>query len=125
MAKAPRGLVPGQVSGLHGKAGEPAKIKPGWAHRHGCVECGLRYDDACDTPDENGRCQKCRRNGAYAERPFWIVNGDPADCCKQPGACRVMTYDERMKYTCASAIPWHQCQTCKRTHPYNPEGAGQ
>lgn len=37
-----------------------------------------------------------------------------------------MTYDERMKYACATDLVWFICKTCARTHPYNPtveEGA--
>lgn len=125
MPKAPKGLMPGEVLGQHGKAGAMVKIKPGTYHRHGCQQCGLRYDDACQTPGENGRCISCRTAGEK-ERPLWITSMDPRPCCQAPKGSRQMTYDERARYACATAIIWYICKTCARTHPYDPtkpEGA--
>lgn len=117
MPRAPKGLLPGQVTGQHGIAGKAVKIKPGHAHRHGCVQCGMRYDDACQTPDENGRCNTCRTG---RPRVPWVVSMDPAPCCKIKNATRQMTYDERARYACATTLIWYQCRTCARTHPYDP-----
>lgn len=86
-------------------------------HAHGCAECHLRYTDACNIPDVDGRCQACR--GSH--RPLWSLNADPAECCLEHS--RLVTKEEMARYALAGSHTWYRCSQCSRTHPYKPKEA--
>lgn len=89
-------------------------------HAHGCITCGNRYMDACSNKLENDTCTPCRTG---AEPVLWDAARFPQDCCKKPGACRMMVGDEIARYALGGNSVWYQCRVCFRTHPFkNPSG---
>jgi hypothetical protein len=94
---------------------EVVLLKGGNHHAHGCTVCGLRYADACQITDVNGRCMTCRTGQS---RPKWDRDGDPRPCCR--ATSRQATKDERNRYRLGGPKPWWRCRTCARTHPFNP-----
>jgi hypothetical protein len=87
----------------------------GSRHAHGCTSCHTRYEDACLTPDTDGRCTGCRGGKPWT---LLIENASPKTCCIAQG--RPATKDERKTYKLAGAHVWFICPTCKRTHPFDP-----
>jgi hypothetical protein len=95
---------------------KPYSPKGGEFHFHGCETCGLKFGDACQTPDVNPTCPSCRSGFT---RALWDRNRDPVDCCLDNS--RQVTPAERKPYALAGgAHVWYICRTCSRTHPFNP-----
>lgn len=97
------------------------KTGPG-LHAHGCPQCKERYEDACDTPNENARCSFCRIGHGWE---LLRESRRPKDCCKIHSRPveknRQMNTDEWKKYSLSTSIDWFICVVCARTHPYkNP-----
>ena len=114
---APKGILPGTLSGIpHVK--RAARRITGY-HRHGCTQCGQRYDDACTSSDVNGRCHVCR--GVRPGLTPWEESYAPRDCCR--ALSRPASEAEVEDYKLGGPGPWWICQPgtgCARTHPYNP-----
>lgn len=85
-------------------------------HAHGCADCGLRYTDACESPDLNERCSKCR---VGQERALWDQNSDPDRCCRTQSR-QVTDAETVMRYKLGGPGPWFRCQKCSRTHSFDP-----
>jgi hypothetical protein len=96
-----------------------AKLKPGHLHRHGCVQCGQLYNDACSSPHDNARCQLCRTG---YRRPLWERDMDPISCCRINS--RKARTEDRDRYALGGETEWWLCRSCARTHPYDPTGTG-
>lgn len=81
-------------------------------HRHFCADrdCRLFYEDHCDEPEVNGRCQHCRGTS----RAHAAVM-DPQECCID-NCKQVLLSDDLLRYQLAGPGPWFQCKTCARTH---------
>lgn len=93
-------------------------------HRHGCITCHDRYDDACATPAVNAQCLNCV-TGRPVRMAILMLGQMPKDCCRVH--CRRPTKDERERYSLAGDAPWFICSVCKLTHPfddpsYSPDG---
>ena len=114
---ASKGIQPGTLSGTpHVK--RIARRFTG-LHRHGCTQCGQRYDDVCDIPDENGRCHICR--GVRPALTPWETSYAPRDCCRV--LSRLANENEVGDYKLGGPGPWWICTPghgCARTHPYDP-----
>lgn len=95
---------------------KPYTPKPGEFHNHGCATCGLRFGDACHTPDVNPTCPACRSG---FPRALWDRHRDPIECCYEDP--REVTLTERKTYALAGGrMTWYLCGTCHRTHPFRP-----
>ena len=84
----------------------------GGAHFHFCSDrdCRLIYEDACDDPFTNGRCQAC-----LGHRRNTIAVRDPQECCV--GNCEQVLHPEDIRrYSLAGPGPWFQCRHCRRAH---------
>lgn len=85
----------------------------GVAHFHFCSdrECRLIYEDSCDTPEVNGRCEPCRGR----TRSRYLPVRDPQECCIDN--CVQITYRPLLiTHQLAGPGPWFQCKTCARAH---------
>jgi hypothetical protein len=114
--KASKGILPGTLSGQP-KALRTRKLE-GY-HRHGCTQCGQRYDDACARSDVNVRCRICR--GSPHTLTPWERAYAPQKCCRS--MARLATDDEVERYKLGGPGPWWICSPghgCARTHPYDP-----
>lgn len=81
-------------------------------HLHFCSDrdCRLIYEDNCNTPETNERCQNCRGTTRGL-----MVPRDPQECCI--GNCvQVTDPRELRRYSLAGPGPWFQCRTCVRSH---------
>lgn len=96
-----------------------AKAMAGALHYHGCVQCRLRYEDACDSPENDSLCNSCICGRVQAYQSAI----EPKDCCR--ALCTRATDKERMRYNLAGPGPWFVCTTCRRQHPFNPSGDSQ
>lgn len=86
----------------------------GRLHAHGCTRCHVRYTDACvDLLD--GHCTACRGGRAWQ---LLIDSAAPHDCCFEKS--RLITKDDKERYSLAGGHLWHICTTCSRTHPCKP-----
>lgn len=93
-------------------SGKQFKKMRGRAHWHGCTQCHLAYDDACETPRVNGVCVDCRGG---RPRSLLMRGRDPKGCCIDNTE---MVDDEvRARYKLAGPGPWYQCRICYRSHP--------
>lgn len=84
------------------------------AHAHGCRQCRVRYTDNCTDPKEDGLCIGCRGGRPWQ---LLITNAAPRACCLQ---ARLVTKEEKTRYSLAGRSNWHICPTCRRTHPGKP-----
>lgn len=88
-------------------------------HAHGCLQCGRRYADSCETPKENAVCMSCR---AGQPVPSWDLARYPQLCCE--ASSRMVTDVVVLnRYGLAGPGPWYFCHACGRTHPFKPGGA--
>lgn len=88
----------------------------GSPHAHACLQCGERYEDACETSAEDDICASCRHGHPW---PFWRTSRLPQTCCRSNS--RKATKDDRSTYRLGGQATWWICLTCKRTHPYDPK----
>ncbi len=106
-----------------------ARRKKVRVHAHGCVGCGVRYEDGCfqrvlgkrgadvDTPGPDGLCLTCRTGRQQA---FWPEARLPRACCH--ANARLARKDECETYHLAGSGPWFVCPLCSRTFPFrNPK----
>jgi hypothetical protein len=92
-----------------------ARSLKGSYHAHGCVRCGTRYQDACESHQVDALCTTCRGGRAWQ---LLIDNAAPHPCCHQHA--RLVTKDEKQIYRLGGTRLWFICSSCARTHPYNP-----
>jgi len=85
-------------------------------HVHGCPRCRVRFEDTCITPAVDELCTTCRGGKAFE---LLRENAAPKDCCRR--SARLVTKDEKNRYSLAGKSVWHICPTCSRTHPYDPK----
>jgi hypothetical protein len=114
---APKGLQPGTLSG-HPTVMRSAKRITVF-HRHGCIQCGQRYDDACTASEVNDRCHVCR--GVRPGLTLWERSYAPAVCCRT--LSRAANEVDVEVYKLGGPGPWWICQPgigCARTFPYDP-----
>lgn len=92
-------------------------VKIGYFHAHGCLACGRRYQDTCSFARKNNLCPTCAKN-----QPLTQEDRDrlPRDCCANGGSRLITDIDELSKYNLGGELPWFQCRTCARTHPFDP-----
>jgi hypothetical protein len=90
--------------------------KPGKFHAHRCIDCNLRYEDACHEPRVNATCG-CKTR--LHNRPVWLRDKDPQECCR---LYSVEVTDPVIleRYALGGDTPWFMCQTCFRSHPVDP-----
>lgn len=93
------------------------KAQRGNLHRHVCTntDCRLIYEDACFSPERNGRCRPCTGRRRTWVQPNGLHDLDPRPCCHD-NTQLVVDNDDLARFTLAGPGPWFQCQTCKRTH---------
>jgi hypothetical protein len=95
----------------------PAKVKR-WnneRHAHGCVHCGIRYEDACADSSLDARCTTCRGGRAW---DLLIEHNAPGECCATHA--RIVRKEERDTYHLAGTRIWFICTRCARTSTFDP-----
>jgi hypothetical protein len=83
-------------------------------HYHGCKRCHIRYDDACQNPEENELCAGCRGGKPWVEL---VENAMARPHCRS--SARLADKDEISLYKLVGSAIWFICQVCKRTFPYD------
>lgn len=95
----------------------------GTHHAHGCMRCRHRYVDHCGTPREDELCHLCRSHGQKRD-PWWPEAWMPDICCLSDARRLDPTFkydrDHMGSLGLAGPGPWFRCQTCGRTHPFDP-----
>lgn len=92
-------------------------------HAHGCMRCKVRYEDACETPDEDEFCTLCRTKGRM-RLPWWPEDWLPKDCCvadsQRLDPKHETQRDVLERYRLVGKNTWWRCRECARTFPYDP-----
>ncbi len=83
--------------------------KPKGPHWHLCPRCGGSYEDSCK---DLGRteCVSCRIG---RERPLWLRDREPIDCCTREG--RPAAREDKDRYRLIGD-GWFICRHCQRTY---------
>jgi hypothetical protein len=84
-------------------------------HAHGCVRCGIRYEDACADSPTDALCTTCRGGRSWE---LLIEHNAPADCCRTNS--RIVRKEERDTYHLAGSRIWFICTRCARTATFDP-----
>lgn len=91
-----------------------AKSLKGSLHAHGCVRCQVRYQDACAEPAIDTLCTGCRGLLVWQ---LLVDSAAPHECCRNS---RLVTKEEKVRYSLAGTRLWFICPRCARTHPFDP-----
>ncbi len=107
-------LAPGVVTGIKPPTGKGPF--DGDLHYHGCAVCSHLYEDCCTESGLDSICKDCMPH--HFGRPSWERDRDPQPCCHHDS--RPALPREIRSYRLAGLSTWWICDTCCRTHPYNP-----